>query len=586
MRLSYKKKLFLYFLFVFAIFTAIIVAVQQNREKTYKTENFRMGLNTYAEVISNYMKQHRLSAHQNLDSLSGVLSLLPDNLRITIVANDGKVSFDNDIDSKQAIENHLDRPEISNALFKNSGSNIRKSATTGIEYYYYARHFGDYFIRVALPYNLAVQHELQADDIFTYFILLLFFSALMSILYLADRFGKAITGLSEFISSAENNTPDYDKIKFPETELGEIGNKIIANYRQLEESRNQVNQEKDKLLRHFHYSDEGICIFSADNRKIYANTHFIQYLNTILDEPTFDVENIFNATEFKDLRIFLQQHTPVNPKANKLPVYQDKITKSGQHYAIKLLIFNDNSYEITLNNISSAEKNRMLKQEMTNNIAHELKTPVSSIRGYIETLLEQQSIEPAKQKFFLERAYTQILRLSDLIRDVALITKTEEASELFEKETINLRNTINEVVTDLETPLGNSHIIVHNNVRESVEIEGNHTLLYSIFRNLIDNTISYAGENISIGIDKYTEDNEFYYFSFYDTGSGIDEAFLNRIFDRFYRIGEGRSRKTGGSGLGLSIVKNAVLFHKGQISAKNRKDGGLEFIFSLRKKLF
>ena len=194
---------------------------------------------------------------------------------------------------------------------------------------------------------------------------------------------------------------------------------------------------------------------------------------------------------------------------------------------------------------------------MTNNIAHELKTPVSSIRGYIETILEQEHLEPVKQKFFLERAYIQILRLSELIRDVALITKTEEASDLFEKETINIRPTIDEVTTDLEVSLQHNHIVVHNHIGPKVEIEGNHTLLYSIFRNLIDNAINYAGENITIGIDNYMEDSEFYYFSFYDTGRGIED-----------------------------IVKNAVLFHKGQITAKNRKDGGLEFIFSLRKKLF
>ena len=112
------------------------------------------------------------------------------------------------------------------------------------------------------------------------------------------------------------------------------------------------------------------------------------------------------------------------------------------------------------------------------------------------------------------------------------------------------------------------------------------TDLSSLLMNLIDNAINYAGENITIGIDNYMEDSEFYYFSFYDTGRGIEEEHLERIFDRFYRVNQGRSRKTGGSGLGLSIVKNAVLFHKGQITAKNRKDGGLEFIFSLRKKLF
>lgn len=286
------------------------------------------------------------------------------------------------------------------------------------------------------------------------------------------------------------------------------------------------------------------------------------------------------------MKKFLAENTPVNPTAKSIPIWQGKITKNGRHFAVKLLIFYDNSYEILLNNISSSEKNRLLKQEMTNNIAHELKTPVSSIRGYIETILEQNELTPDKQKFFLERAYTQVLRLSDLIRDVALITKTEEASDLFQKETINIHETVSEVVTDLEIPLKNNSITVENCINSDVEIEGNHTLLYSIFRNLIDNTISYAGETVTIRIGDYTEDSEFYYFSYYDTGRGVDEEHLERIFDRFYRINPGRSRKTGGSGLGLSIVKNAVLFHKGQISAKNRKDGGLEFIFSLRKKLY
>lgn len=586
MYFTYKKKIFLYFLLVFTIFTIIIVAVQQNREKMYKAEYLKTNLNAYAEVISNYIDKHHLLGEHSIDSVENILFLLPRELRVTIVNRQGHVLFDNESNELEKFENHLTRPEISRALTNNNGTNIRTSETIGKNYYYYARYFNNYFVRVALPYDDYVQNTLKADDIFTYFILLLFFTALISILYLADRFGKAVSGLNDFLTSAENHTLNDNNIKFPDTELGEIGNKIMANYKMLEESKNKLNQEREKLLRHFHHSDEGICIFTADHRKIYANTHFIQYLNTIMDEPTFEVESVFQAPEFKELENFLKKNTPVNPQAKSIPIWQSKITKNGKHFAIRLLIFYDNSYEITLNNITSEEKNRLLKQEMTNNIAHELKTPVSSIRGYIETILEQDKLSPDKQKFFLERAYTQILRLSDLIRDVALITKTEEASELFEKETINIRNTITEVTTDLEVPLKNNHVTVLNRIDESVEIEGNHTLLYSIFRNLIDNTLSYAGETVTIGIDKYTEDNEYYYFSYYDTGRGIEEAHLERIFDRFYRVNPGRSRKTGGSGLGLSIVKNAILFHRGQVTAKNRKDGGLEFIFSLRKKLY
>lgn len=585
MKSSYKKKLFLYFFLVFAVFTSIIILVQRNREKVYKTETLRSNLDAYAHIIYRYLLAHpQLTPGEIQDSLSATFQLLPQNLRITITDEKGKVLTDNA--TEEEIENHFHRPEISSALIHGNGSAIRSSRTTGQDYFYYALHKPHYFIRVALPYNMELKDFLQGDTIFIYFIVLLFFIALVSLLYLSDRFGKAITGLNDFIISAENNHPDYDKIQFPDTELGTIGNKIVTNYKLLEQSKEQVNQEKEKLLRHFHYSDEGICIFSPQREKIYANTHFIQYLTTILDKPVFEADALLNEPDFKELKIFLHHHTPVNPQATTLPIYQGKIIKNGKHFAVKLLIFYDNSFEITLNNISSAEKNRLLKQEMTNNIAHELKTPVSSIRGFIETLLEQQDIDPAKRKFFLERTYAQVLRLSDLIRDVALITKTEEAADLFEKDRVNIRETVQEVVNDLQNPIRNNHIVILNHIDEHVETEGNHTLLYSIFRNLIDNAIYYAGANITIGIEKNTEDNEYYYFSFYDTGRGVEEVHLEKIFDRFYRIGEGRSRKDGGSGLGLSIVKNAVLFHKGRITAKNRKDGGLEFNFSLRKKLY
>jgi signal transduction histidine kinase len=111
---------------------------------------------------------------------------------------------------------------------------------------------------------------------------------------------------------------------------------------------------------------------------------------------------------------------------------------------------------------------------------------------------------------------------------------------------------------------------------------GNGNLLYSVFRNLMDNVVGHAGENIAINIDLRGEDDTFAYFSFSDNGVGIeDEKHLNRLFERFYRINEGRTRETGGSGLGLSIVKNAITFHGGTITAQNRTEGGLEFLFNL-----
>ena len=107
--------------------------------------------------------------------------------------------------------------------------------------------------------------------------------------------------------------------------------------------------------------------------------------------------------------------------------------------------------------------------------------------------------------------------------------------------------------------------------------------MYAIFSNLIENSVRHGGDGVRIRVSAYTEDANYYYFSFSDTGKGVGEKHLNRIFERFYCANEGRSRDTGGSGLGLSIVKNAVLFHKGEIIAKNSTDGGLEFLFTLAK---
>lgn len=140
-----------------------------------------------------------------------------------------------------------------------------------------------------------------------------------------------------------------------------------------------------------------------------------------------------------------------------------------------------------------------------------------------------------------------------------------------------------EIRIDLTDKLIECKIRFHSLIKKELIINGSYSLLYSIFRNLIDNSISYAGQNTDIYIDNYTEDENYYYFSYYDTGTGVDEKHLNRLFERFYRVSEGRTRDTGGSGLGLSIVKNAILFHKGDIQVKNHTGGGLEFLFTLKK---
>jgi len=150
---------------------------------------------------------------------------------------------------------------------------------------------------------------------------------------------------------------------------------------------------------------------------------------------------------------------------------------------------------------------------------------------------------------------------------------------------VNIGSIAKNVCNDLEVPLKKNQMILNVNIPSDTVVKGNENLLYSIFRNLTDNAIKYAGKEKIITIRCYKSDPDFYYFSFSDNGIGVqDEQHLDRIFERFYSVSEGRTRDTSGSGLGLSIVKNAIIFHKGTISVKNRPEGGLEFLFQLPKK--
>jgi signal transduction histidine kinase len=185
----------------------------------------------------------------------------------------------------------------------------------------------------------------------------------------------------------------------------------------------------------------------------------------------------------------------------------------------------------------------------------------------------------------LRRAYSQSCRLADLINDISILTKIEEAATLYQVEEIHLDELIMDVAEETKNILATNDIMLEVKVTPGLKINGNYGLLYSVFRNLFDNAINYAGKGIAIHVENYTQDNEFHYFSFYDTGIGVPEADLPRLFERFYRVDKGRDRKKGGTGLGLAIVKNAIQFHKGDISVKNRVGGGLEFLFTLARDL-
>ncbi|MCL2728229.1 MAG: ATP-binding protein, partial [Bacteroidales bacterium] len=388
-------------------------------ERHYKIQSLNSTMEQNTLLIHNYLQEYPI------DSVGSLTMLLDRDIRITIVGASGEVWYDNDVDLEQ-LDNHLQRPEIKEATQKGWGAYVRHSPTTQIEYYYFAKFFDAYYVRVALPYVANASRLISPGYLFLGFTIALLCLLAAGLLIVRSHIGKRLSGT-------------------------------------------QLEQE------------------------------------------------------------------------------------------------------------------RLIRQELTQNLSHELKTPVSSILGYMETLVLKPDLPSDKVRFFIERSYVQTQRLSRLIEDISLLNRLDHAPERFPFEDTDLFDVLENVVKDVSLQLSELNIKVVMPPKQTLEIKGNSSLLYSIFRNLFDNAISYAGANIVISISLADNGDHFLHFSFSDNGPGVAPEHLPHLFDRFYRIDSGRSRKQGGTGLGLSIVKNGIMAHGGSIEAQTIGGKGLTFLFKLRK---
>ena len=474
-RLSYHRRLFLLLLAFSWALVACFVLFQYGREKHFKAES----LNARLQLFNLQMLD---ALNEGADPVRFIASHDEPfgNLRVTLIDRAGHVFFDNTLDTLPAA-NHLDRPEVAEALARGTGYIIRRhSESTDRNYFYSAMADEHYIVRSAVPYSVPLSEVLAADREFLWFMLGI--TLLMSIAgyFATRRLGHNISRLNDFAERAERGERIDEVEPFPHDELGEISNHII---------------------------------------RLYAR---------------------------------LQRTTADRDREHALALHEEQ------------------------------EKIR-IKKQLTNNINHELKTPVAAIQGYLETLLANPQIDERRRREFLEKSAAQTERLRRLLADVSTITRMDEASQLIQKEPVVLNDLIDEVADEMALKPAEQRLRVNVDFPKQVEILGNPALLGSIFRNLADNASAYSGgRDIYIRLLDDTPDECTILFA--DNGIGVGEEHLAHLFERFYRVDKGRSRKMGGTGLGLSIVKNAVMIHGGTITARNRDRGGLEFVFTLKKK--
>lgn len=577
-RIPFSQRLFWSVFCIFLGFTVCFLLFQYQREREFAEEKLN-------NVLSNYNYQLSRGSRQTTDleqSVKQFIGNIPQKeLRVTIIDPSGKVLFDNS--GADEFSNHNDRSEVRKARLYDEGFAIRSSESTGKRYFYSASRIDDYIFRSALPYDPYVRGVLSVNKDFIYFM------ALMTLIFffVLSRFtfsiGRTISKLRDFALNVEKDRMPGADYVFPNDELGDISQNIVALYHRQQKAKNELWMEREKIIKHFQYSKEGFAMFTAEGKEILSNILFIQFANVLAETPIHEAEEAIGIGELEPIRRFLARNLPRAGRGRKVLRESVTIDKNGKIFRFECILFLDNSYELSVNDISRQEEESRMKRQLTQNVSHELKTPVSSIQGYLETILSNPDLPPDKQQFFLERCYSQSTRLTGLLRDISVLNRLDEAEGMFDLSNVSIPRLIREIEKECSKEMEEKRITSEAILPGDAVVHGNYSLLYSIFRNLYDNAIAYAGENSRITVNCYKEDPKFYYFSFSDNGVGIEEEHINRIFERFYRVDKGRSRKMGGTGLGLSIVKNGVNFHKGQISVKSSPGKGVTFFFTLKK---
>lgn len=232
--------------------------------------------------------------------------------------------------------------------------------------------------------------------------------------------------------------------------------------------------------------------------------------------------------------------------------------------------------------IHAIEEKSRIKRQLTNNINHEIKTPVGVIKGYLDTVLSSDDMDEKTRDYFLKRAQQNVDRLCSLLNDVSTITRLEEGSSNIPLQAVDLHSIVFSIDNDFETSGMNGNMTFKYDIPLDCEVLGNTNLLTSTITNLIKNAVIHSRGTV-MELRLVAESEKYYTFSFSDNGSGVEDSHLPHLFDRFYRVDSGRSRKSGGTGLGLPIVKSIIETMGGSISVHNRSVGGLEFMFTLKK---
>ncbi len=551
-----NKTIFRYFLTVLLITLILSSSVSMVILSNQLLENTEHDM-LYAVKLIEYQLDDKQDLKEQVVPLNDLA--YNDNTRLTIIDTDGDVLADSDEESIE--ENHRGREEVREALSDGVGYATRYSQTTHQNMLYVAVFNDDYIVRLSLPY----------DGIFDYLPVLikpLGIGAVISLviaLILSKRFANTLTAPLQEITTQVMKMKDYRELEFDDYKYDEFN--IIAykleeqaktihdTMKTLKEERIKINGILDQMKEGFILLDSNFDVLMVNRKaqKLYGNTI---KLNRSIKDFIFDFK-IINALDHLSTE---RQIVEIEKEKEFYNCYVAKVD-----YGVTLLFVN----------VTEQHNSMKMRQEFFSNVSHELKTPITSIRGYSE-LLEAGVIndEGAKKKA-LDKIHDEVDNMSNLINDILMISRLENKDIDVIKHPVHLMPLVDEIVDTMQVEIDKRHLTVTKNV-EDITYISNHQHMYQLLSNLITNAIKYNVENGSITIEAHqSETNIIIVVS--DTGRGISKIDQGRVFERFFRCDQGRDKETGGTGLGLAIVKHIVQYYHGNIHLSSKLNEGTTF---------
>jgi two-component system phosphate regulon sensor histidine kinase PhoR len=507
-------------------------------------------------------------------------------LRTTIIALDGKVLGDADLTREQllTVENHANRPEVKEALSSGLGVSKRFSYTVKKYMLYTAIPFGreksEGVLRFSVPlHDIEILQAKMRRVVGVSIVGILLLS--LGLTFLVSMFvSRPLSEMSAVAKAMAGGDFSKKAVIHTNDEIGELAHSLNSMSQDLKDKIGKVDSERAKLDLVLSSMFEGVIVTDSSEKIILMNPSLrkIFFVDTN-PEGKKPLEVIRNTAVQDIVDRIIQGKQGLATEEITVNVPEEKMLKVNG-----VPIVRNNEFEgaiLVFHDITELRRLEQIRQDFVANVSHELRTPISSIKGYAETLLEGALEDKDNAKEFISIIYQDSNRLASLINDLLDLSKIESGKMKMNFVQLDAVSIIRRAITVIENQAKVKSISFKLNLApELPKIKADETRFSQVMINLLDNAIKYTPENGSVTVTAKVVNNSLQV-DIEDTGIGISEKDLPRIFERFYRVDKARSRELGGTGLGLSIVKHIVQAHGGQVWVKSELGLGSTFSFTI-----